>query len=578
MLHYIYLKNIDASNNNYKFYEMTENDDHSIDVKYGRMGASHVTEHHYRPYEKDYYTLLREKERKGYKPDPTHSQTTTKAVDTKNNVVYQPIEFKPVRDVVEEFILRQRQYVRQNYTVKIDHITEKQIDDAKYYLDELRKARNEQYDDPKRNGIPGFNAVLYKEDWQGKATANCLLFCVERKLAHVQDALLRNPYGLSLSADDYRKVMKEMDAIIHREETLLNALEGEYNRYKTAHPTMQTKQNKNETVLSANGLKMEEITYKEEDTIWELLRKENWQGMENLSRYNSAYKVEVEKTQGKYEEYCKNHHIKDTMLLWHGSITENMWSIMTNGLKIMPNAANGRAFGNGLYFANNSQKSANYTSARPNSKNGHTSANWNHGGDNHGYLALFEVATGKPQIVHSSGRYNATAGYDSLWYKAQGGNWFKDDEIVVYNDNACTLKYMVKIDSDPHPKHYHLNPSTCHLNNGVTELVKDKDGIYGTLDITELSDKDRNYWGKKFNTTSTDTVKIYENKVLINDKEVKTYQDGKDITKDDIWYLFRECKKNFFEKESEYEKFAESKEQIIAKESFEKDEIDEERA
>ena len=37
-----------------------------------------------------------------------------------------------------------------------------------------------------------------------------------------------------------------------------------------------------------------------------------------------------------------------------------------------------------------------------------------------------------------------------------------------------------------------------------------------------------------------------------------TYQDGKEITKDDLWYLFREVKKNFFEKETEYQKATEN--------------------
>lgn len=586
MRNYAYLKMIDIRNNNYKFYEIVENDDRSVDVTYGRVGALNPAHKHYSTNEKSFSDLLYEKERKGYVRDDTHKQNTTANKQIISD--YEPIEYKPVRDVVEEFLKKQRQFVAQNYSVKIEHVTEKQIDDAKFYLNELRIARNKQFDNQKQNLTNSFNSVLYKEDaWSGKALPECLLFCVERKLRNVEDSLLQgvDHFGLNLSATEWKAVIKEMDRIIEREENLINALEGEYNQYKLNHPEKNDKPKFKGTVLSANGLKMEEITYKEEDTIIDLLRIPNFQHFENSCRYNSAYKVTVDKTQDKYDKYCEKHNIKDKMLLWHGSITENMWSIMSTGLKIMPNASNGRAFGNGLYFANKSQKSANYSSAKPQereevdsvtgAKKIIRSRGWNNGNSSHGYLALFEVATGKPQVItDTSYRRTCSNGYDSLWYQAGHGGSFCDDEIIIYSDSACTLKYMVKIDSEPHPKHYHLNPSVAHLDNGMTEIVKDDNGIYGTLDITELSDKSRNYWGRKFNTTSADTIKIYEDKILINDKPVLTYQDGKSITSDDFKWLFREVKKNFFEKESEFEEFKSGKEQIITKDSFEKEDLE----
>lgn len=52
--------------NSCKFYEAIRNEDNSIDVWYGRIGTS-GQRHHYEPYEKDYWKLIREKENKGYK-------------------------------------------------------------------------------------------------------------------------------------------------------------------------------------------------------------------------------------------------------------------------------------------------------------------------------------------------------------------------------------------------------------------------------------------------------------------------------------------------------------------------------
>lgn len=580
---YAYLKMVDVHNNNHKFYEIMENDDGSVDVNYGRIGATSVQHKHYGIHEagKSFYQILDAKERKGYKRDDTRKQVSASTSDlTKTTTIdYKPIEFEPVKEVIDEFLRTQKQIVQKTFTTKVEHITQKQVDDAKFYLNNLKIVRNKQFDNPKYNLTGSFNEVLLKEDYMGKALPECLLFCVERRSNNVKDLLLSDRFSCSLSATEWKDIVKEMDSIISREEKLINALEGEYNQYKLAHPDKidPVKKPKNNcTVLEANGIKMEEITYKEEDKIMSLLRKKNWQGLENLSRYNSSYKVEVDKTQGKYDEYCKKNNIKDKMFLWHGSITGNLWSILTTGLRIMPHAANGRAFGNGLYFANNSQKGANYTSARPNRLNGVQSMSWNKGNDTHGYLALFEVATGKPQIVTSTGAYYKN-NYDSLWYQATGSGGFRDDEIVIYNDDACTLKYIVKIDSDPHPKHYNLNPSAIKLDNAVSELGKDKNGVYGILEITSLPDSIRNYWGNKFNTNASDTVKIYENKIVVNDKDVKFYEDNKPVTLDDCSYLFREVKKNFFEKESEYQdKVKNMKENdVMYSDLFEREDLEE---
>ena len=43
---YAYLIKVDANANNNKYYEIFENDDKSIDVKYGRIGGHEMTIHY----------------------------------------------------------------------------------------------------------------------------------------------------------------------------------------------------------------------------------------------------------------------------------------------------------------------------------------------------------------------------------------------------------------------------------------------------------------------------------------------------------------------------------------------------
>ena len=136
---------------------------------------------------------------------------------------------------------------------------------------------------------------------------------------------------------------------------------------------------------------------------------------------------------------------KTTDLLWHGSRTENWWSIISTGLKIRPSNAiyTGSMFGNGIYFANKADKSAKYTSL--------SGSYWAHGSDSVGYLALYEVYLGKCKDIthHTSSCYDLDynkvnkEGYDCVF--AHGGADLVNDEIIVYRPEQCTVKYIVEI-------------------------------------------------------------------------------------------------------------------------------------
>lgn len=124
-----------------------------------------------------------------------------------------------------------------------------------------------------------------------------------------------------------------------------------------------------------------------------------------------------------------------TKELFHGSRNENILSIMQNGLKIKPKSAihSGSMFGTGIYFADSSTKSGNYTSGFGNSKNG----------DSY-FLFVCDVATGKIKEYDSAQPHlsSAPSPYNSVMGKK--GSSLVHDEFIVYRDNQVKLKYIIE--------------------------------------------------------------------------------------------------------------------------------------
>lgn len=151
-----------------------------------------------------------------------------------------------------------------------------------------------------------------------------------------------------------------------------------------------------------------------------------------------AWRVENSHTRLRYGNYLKQKNITETKTLWHGSATGNFLSILTGGLTISKAAGYGM-FGKGIYFASDFDKSRGYCSAR--------NCRWRGGNDSTAMLAIFEVATGKPLHLDVSRSdlhdgHPALKGKDSVWAH-KGANLCRD-ELIVYNDRACTIKYIVE--------------------------------------------------------------------------------------------------------------------------------------
>jgi poly [ADP-ribose] polymerase len=160
---------------------------------------------------------------------------------------------------------------------------------------------------------------------------------------------------------------------------------------------------------------------------------------DSSDKFSRLFEVTNFKTEKKY----KTVDIENEELLFHGSRSENFFNILQTGLLIRPSGAvySGSMFGDGIYFATKARKSIGYTSL--------SGSRWASGSNNVAYLALFSTNLGKQKIVHkhSSECYNfgekTIAPYNSVFAKA--GVSLMNDELIIYNSNRCTIKYLIEI-------------------------------------------------------------------------------------------------------------------------------------
>ena len=172
-----------------------------------------------------------------------------------------------------------------------------------------------------------------------------------------------------------------------------------------------------------------------------------WDKMgDDAHRVSQMINVTNNQTKANYEACKARKGIEDRgcHLLWHGSRTENWWSIAKNGMSLNPNAiVTGKMFGQGLYFAPKAHKSMGYTDMQ--------GSYWAGGSNRVGYLALFEVAMGKPYEVSSSLPYDFKEsdlrhGCHSVWaYPHKTG--LRNEECIVYNEGQANMVALIEIDS-----------------------------------------------------------------------------------------------------------------------------------
>lgn len=389
---------VTAANNN-KYYNMVEENSEII-VTYGRVDA---TEQHARYPLSKWDSLLKSKIKKGYK-DVTELRIVDKEV-----VDFQTIGDNAINQIVTELQALANKSVQANYTVSSDSVTQKQVEEAQILLDKLAQLSSLS---EKKLTVSDFNDLLIG-----------LYQVIPRRMSRVQDHLWHSG--------------KDAEHMVAREQATLDVLKGQV-RVATVKKT--TKADDKKTILEAMGLEIVPAT--KEDI--EVIKKELG---EISDKFRRAFKVVNKRTQERFDKYIKKAKVKKHRLFWHSSRNENWWNILDSGLILRPTNAviTGKMFGYGLYFADKARKSYGYTSCR--------GSYWARGSSSKGFMALYDVHLGNTltKSKHERWMYDLTeknlrkhGDYDSL--TALGGADLRNNEFIIYNEEQCTVKYLVELD------------------------------------------------------------------------------------------------------------------------------------
>lgn len=398
---YLILVSGDANSNKYYncFPEGSE-----FRVEYGRVDSTKTIKRY--PMFK-WNSQIASKIRKGYVDVTDLKQDLVEEISSTNpESPYKEIENAAVRAIVEKLQNLARETIQRNYTVKASAVTQDMVDAAQEIIDELANSHFT---------VEAFNDILLR-----------LFTVIPRKMGNVRDYLANKP-------EDFAQ-------IISKEQDLLDVMRGQI-YVKPEVETTESVEKKSQTILEELGLEMEEATDDDVAMIKFLMN-------ESAGKFRKAWKVKNIKTQERFDKFVAENNIKDTRLLFHGSRSENFWSIIKTGLVLRPTNAviTGKMFGMGCYYSPKCAKSIGYTSL--------SGSYWTNGNNDTAYMALFEVAYGIPYDVYDFNSKYYNLDYNKLQQFKSGANclhahadkgMLRNDEIVVYKEDQMTIRYLIEI-------------------------------------------------------------------------------------------------------------------------------------
>ena len=400
-----FLVMVTAANNN-KYYKLIPDGDY-FNVEFGRVGATcQKARYPMSDWDKKY----KEKVKKGYVDQTDLMADLIQEVKPKTEKEYRDIESKAIQMIVDRLQDMAKKSIQKNYKVGAAEVTQAMCDKAQSKIDEINLSLD-------KMTVKKFNDELL-----------VLFGIIPRKMANVNDYLCN-------SKDDFTKIMQ-------REQDTLDVMKGQVVQHiaTTTDEKEPAGEEPKQTILEALGLEFSEITKEEEEHIKDLLG-------ESRSKFRRAWKVTNLKTQKRFDDFVKKEKIKEIKELWHGSRNENWWSIVQTGLVLRPCnvVISGKMFGIGTYFAPKAQKSIGYTSLQ--------GSYWAGGKESTAYMAVMKVAYGKPYDVYSFDSKYYNFNYERLQEAKKGanclhahaGSMLRNDEIVIYKEEQCTIEYLVEI-------------------------------------------------------------------------------------------------------------------------------------
>ena len=397
------LQLVSADGNHNKFYEMHDNgDNYTFTTRWGREGSAGQTktDNYIWDWDKIYYSKIN----KGY-DDITANKTKT-------TVQYASISDAEIDKLLKSFLECSRQYVSQ--FTSTDMISQRAADEAQRYINLMAKHIDVSTD------LNLFNSYLIE-----------LFKIIPRKMKKVEEALCHD-------------LDKRHDFVVQEQSLLDNLI----NMTQVA-PSGDDSDKK--TIEESFTFTLSQCSPEEIDFIKNKLKSDGFYRY----KFNKAWKINTPARELGFQEYLENNNLKDTdknvKMYWHGTGTENVLSILSNGLLIKPSNSSysGSMFGLGIYTAPNADKASGYTSI--------AGSYWKGGSSRVAYMFISAVITGKPfkvkdnyetyggiRICNLDGDKFSSANLGCHSVYAKAGTSLKRDECIVYNQNQVACRYLVE--------------------------------------------------------------------------------------------------------------------------------------
>lgn len=328
-------------------------------------------------------------------------------IEVKKTAGNKPIKDKEVADIINIFTTASNRVFEEEYSIKIENIPKEDLDAAQKLLNELSAGKT----------------TLTPMEFNNKLLD--LWFLIPRVIRNLNKEKVNSP-------EEYQEKLE-------KEQELLDLV-------KSMLRDEITGNSQHLTILEENNLEVVPVTAEEQDKLIDMMGNKG-------SQFNRAFRVINHKTEKAFNDFIAAEGLKEDQIteLFHGSRTENWWSILANGLYLNPEGVriNGKMFGWGLYFAPKAQKSMGYTSAR--------NSCWAHGSESTGYLAVFKVATGNIyEFYDEPNRYTPNHYEDfhrnapdkhCLWARGRetcSNSSLLNDEVIIYKEEQATIEYIIE--------------------------------------------------------------------------------------------------------------------------------------
>lgn len=420
---YVMLLMNNAEGNNNKFYEMKLEDDDGVVIRYGRVGASGVTEH--KGYgEATFEKVKNSKTKKGYREvDVVVSEGGSAPASSKGGNLAEIAK----RDIA-------------NGNTSLHALLDRLAQINRFQLLAASGGQIDIVDGEVKTALGVLipltsidRAKLLLSDLGGYVNAGDLGTSYVNAL---QDYLTLVPQKLSHKRGWDKTFFSEFTTFQNQHD-LLEQLE---NSVKNSKPIVRD-ESAEEKIERLFGYSLETV---DDPAQFKRINDFYTKGINRVHvasnrKLHKIYKMVNAEKLSVFEETAKR--LGNVQMLWHGTRAHNVLSILKGGLIIPPTVGGGytiagRMFGDGVYFSDQSTKSLNYSAGY-----------WGSGGYEKGNIFMLNanVAMGKSYTPPGPMSRPPPAGYDSI-YAIGGKSGVQNNEMIVPSLSQIHLDYLCEFE------------------------------------------------------------------------------------------------------------------------------------